>query len=224
MIVVLGEASNHQHVDPCCCFSLPLTLTLSGSHRSEAQKSTRSARLFNEAGSQSQSCAGVSAPAPPCFPLRWEGRIALFSQLHKAKICWTVFSLGPVWPRRSLCQPSVWDGCGQEQGSEGGWCLCPQELWWTGRSHQVTTNFFYYIDWVQSGTHFFFSDYLIVFFKNDKFYLFTPFACVDLYMRILFPKGSFNQLKKCLLPPSPWIILGPEWVCLDLGLDLGLWL
>lgn len=58
--------------------------------------------------------------------------------------------------------------------------------------------------------HTFFSDYLIVFFKNDKFYLFTPFACVDLYMRILFPKGSFNQLKKCLLPPSPWIILGPE--------------
>lgn len=52
-----------------------------------------------------------------------------------------------------------------------------------------------------------------MFFKNDKFYLFTHFACADLYTRILFPKGSFSQLKKCLLPPSPWIILGPEWVC-----------
>lgn len=145
MIVVLGEVSGNQHMDPCC-FSLPLTVSLSGFCRLEAQKSTRSARLFSEAGLQSQWCAGVSAPVPPCFPLRWEGRIALLSQSRQSKVSdidWTIFFLGPVWPRGSLCQPSVWDGCSQEQSSEGGWRLCPKELWWTGRSHQVTTDFLF---------------------------------------------------------------------------------
>lgn len=47
---------------------------------------------------------------------------------------------GSVRPCRSLCQPGVWDGSSQEQGSEGGWCLCPEELWWAGRDHQVSAN------------------------------------------------------------------------------------
>lgn len=80
MIVVLGEVRNkstnwRQHLYPVIDLQLPVSVSVL--YRLEAQRSTRSARLLNRAGSQSQWSAGVLAPVPPCFPQRWEARVEL---------------------------------------------------------------------------------------------------------------------------------------------------
>ncbi len=93
MIVVLGEVRNaFTHIVPaglklydwlhCVCVSAFCRL--------EAQRNTRSARPSKRAGSQSQWCAGASAPVPRCSPQRWECRrrgCCTIKQLHRWEQC-----------------------------------------------------------------------------------------------------------------------------------------